>query len=99
MTTSYHLEIYGRTYAGFRWVYQYPLTAQRALAITALGAEGPNTLDAGDFAEIIDWRVVKETCEYSAPKHGVTQRTDTFKTLRGFRNGMTPARFSRLINR
>lgn len=98
MITTYHLEIFGRTYGGFKSCYQYPLTELRALALTLPGAEGPNTLDAGDFAEILDWRVVKETVEYVTPRHGVFTRTDTFKALRGFRNGMSPRRFYRLIN-
>lgn len=94
--TSYYLEIYGRTWSGAKTVYQYPLTAERA-KILATNSDDPER-DAGDFSEVIDYRVVEETCIYEQPRHGVSRRTDTFKTLRGFRNGMTPSRFYYLAN-
>ena len=79
---TYHLQVYGIAWGGFKAVYQYPAGSARAMILK--GLEKPTCLDAGDFQEILDWRLVEETI-------------DTFKTLRGFRNGMNPGRFNRLL--
>lgn len=85
------LEVYGHLWSGPRAVYSYtvdkaPVTDQEAHR------------RAGDFASLIDWRVVKNTCTYEKAGRGLLRRIDVFKTLRGFRNGMTPRRFYRLAN-
>ena len=88
-----HLEVYGRTWGGFKSVYQYSqhnATAQELI-------DNPGRF-AGDFESVIDYRVVEETNEYENVGRGLLRRVDTFKTLRGFRNGMTPRRFNRLAN-
>lgn len=94
----YHLEVYGRAWGGFRAVYQYTVTKERADAMIADGK--PSGLDAGDFESIIDWRLVEETNMVERTKSPpITRRVDTFRTLRGFRAGMTPKRFYCLANR
>jgi hypothetical protein len=87
---AYHLEIYGRTWAGFKAVYQYPGAAD-------ITAENVKRF-APDFAEVLDWRLVRAEHRYGAIGRGLSRRSDTYRTLRGFRNGMTPQRFYRLAN-
>jgi hypothetical protein len=86
-----HLEVYGHTWGGARAVYSYAPKASAAEVIA-----NPS-LYAGDFASLIDFRVVEETNTYEG-KGVIRRRIDTFKTHRGFRNGMTPRRFYRLAN-
>jgi len=88
-----HLQIFGYTFEGFKAAYQYTPKASAA-DVMAFPARF-----AGDFASVIDWRLVEETNEYErTSRPPITRRIDTFKTLRGFRAGMTPRRFDRIIN-
>ena len=86
-----HLQIYGYLWSGPRAVYQYTIPAPITSDIEA-------KRHAGDFESLIDWRLVSESNAYEDTGHGLSRRIDTFKTLRGFRNGMTPRRFDRLAN-
>lgn len=87
-----HLEVYGNTWGGFKAVYSY---TPQALAVEIIAK--PESF-APDFINLIDFRVVEETNKYEHVARGINRRVDTFKTLRGFRNGMTPTRFYRLAN-
>lgn len=91
---DYTLEVYGTVWGGFKSVYSYTISAERAQALIA---NKPDE-DAPDFADVIDWRVVQSTYEYEG-KGAIKRRIDTHRTLRGFRNGMTPRRFCQLANR
>lgn len=92
--THYTLEVYGSLWSGQRAVYSYSLDSCTAVAL--IKAETVKER-AGDFEAVIDWRLVEHasTYEKSPP---ITRRVDTWKTLRGFRNGMTPKRFYKLAN-
>ena len=97
METQYHLEIYGWAWGGFKATYSYIVTAENAEALRT-GAIDPERC-AGDFEHVIDWRLVRENCTYErTASPPITRRIDTFLTLRGFRNGMSPRRFYRLSN-
>lgn len=93
MRTTLHLEFYGWAWGGFKGCYQYTIPPGIAAAEVIAN---PKRF-AGDFESVIDFRVVEETNEYEG-KGTIKRRIDTFKTLRGFRNGMKPERFHRLIN-
>ena len=95
MTETYHLQVVGHIYTGQRCAYQYTITATRAAEL-AKGADASR--DAGDFAQVTDFRVVRETNEYETVSGNMWRRIDTFQTMRGFRAGMTPKRFNALIN-
>ena len=86
-----HLRVYGATWGGGRACYQYsvdkaPQTDQEAKRC------------AGDFESLIDWYVMEETNEYEDIGAGISRRIDTFKTLRGWRNGFSDARYNRIVN-
>lgn len=85
---SYKLEVYGHLWQGCRAVYSYSPDHK-------IETDAEAEREAGDFASLIDWRLLEVTHE---DHH--TKREDVIirrvKTLRGFRNGMTPARFYRL---
>jgi hypothetical protein len=85
------LEVYGYLWSGPRAVYSYnvekaPTTDQEAKVY------------AGDFQSLIDWRAVETSYSFERISRDVSRRIDTHKTLRGFRNGMTPRRFYRLAH-
>lgn len=86
---AFHLQIYGRTWSDRKAAYQYSLE-------TPIKTDKEAQQAAGDFASVIDWRLVEETNAYEHISHGIARRIDTLKTLRGFRNGMNPQRFARL---
>lgn len=91
-----HLEVYGRAWGGFRAFYSY--TIPEATPISSIEAN-PERF-AGDFEQVLDWRLVQETNAYErTSSQPITRRIDTFRTLRGFRNGMTPLRFYHHANR
>lgn len=90
---NYSLEVYGVTWGGFRSCYSYTLSRDTAEAILSHGDDTFTRRSCGDFSDLIDWRLVKCTHEYEK-----NRRTDTYKTLRGFRNGMRPTRFYRIAN-
>lgn len=86
--SGYSLEIYGYLWQGCRGVYVYPLPAAITTDAEAIGA-------AHDFMYVLDWRLVKRWS--TAHKKGRTyHRCNYERTLRGFRNGMSPRRFNRL---
>lgn len=99
--TEYTLEVYGYLWQGSRAVYSYRIEEPQAFALT--GPNGnPNRL-AGDFQDVIDWRLVRCVSTYErtgiASRSYITRRVDKYKTLRGFRAGMTPRRFYQMANR
>ena len=87
-----HLEVWGYLWSGAKAVYSYTpkATAEEVIA-------DPKRF-ASDFASLLDFRVVQESNTYEQIGHCLTRRIDTFKTLRGFRNGMKPNRFYRIAN-
>lgn len=85
---AYSLQVYGWLWDGSKAVYSYTLSEPFGSSDNK-SAE----LAAVDFQALIDWRLVKCTHEYEK-----NRRIDTYKTLRGFRNGMSPARFYHLVN-
>lgn len=90
---EYTLQVYGFLWQGSRAVYSYRITEPQALA---LQGDSPNPLRlAGDFQDVLDWRLVR--CLRTLTNRNNTR--EHRKTLRGFRNGMTPARFERMFNR
>lgn len=89
---TYHIEVYGHLWSGPRAVYSYTVPAPVDDDAAAKRA-------AGDFADLIDWRLVEHSCAYEQTKSPpILRQIDTYKTLRGFRNGMSPGRFYRLAN-
>lgn len=102
MLAEYHLEVYGYLWSGAKSVYSYQVDTGIALALadrTRKYSDDDAAKCAGDFSSLIDWRVVKHTFEYERTRSPpITRRIDTYRTLRGFRNGMTPQRFYRLAN-
>lgn len=91
---TYTLEVYGRTWEGCRSVYPYRLMAP-------VFTEEAVKRAAGDFAEVIDWRLVEHSTTYEtlrSARYSTKREIHTHRTLRGFRNGMTPGRFQRLAN-
>lgn len=91
MQKQIHLRVYGVTWAGYRACYQYsvdkaPITDQDAKRA------------AGDFQDLLDWHVCEETNEYESSGAGLLRRIDTFKTLRGWRNGFSNRRYARAVN-
>ena len=86
-----HLRVYGRTWAGYRSCYQYtvekPPTNEREAAQMA-----------GDFQSLDDWHVCQESNEYEKVSSGLCRRIDTFKTLRGWRNGFSNRLYDRIVN-
>ena len=85
------LRVYGHTWGGGRACYQYacnkaPETDAQAKSI------------AGDFESLIDWQVIEESNTYERLSHGLSRRIDTFKTLRGWRNGFSNRRYNRIVN-
>jgi hypothetical protein len=99
METTVSLQVYGRTWEGFKAVYQYSLPSDIATRAQADAIAAKAKSFAGDFSDIIDCRIVRVTHEYESRPGGLYRRIDTYRTLRGFRAGMTPRRFYRLINR
>ncbi len=93
--TAHHLEIYGIAWSGARCVYQYSVTREDAEALRSLKIMPERY--AGDFQSVLDWRLVRSEHTYyqSGP---LMRRCDHFKTLRGWRAGMTNRRFNRLAN-
>jgi hypothetical protein len=92
---TYHLQVYGTTWGGAVSVYEYTITRNDADSLLAQHAD-PEAF-AGDFQNVRDWRLVSESTLYEGT-HTIKRRIDTFKTLRGFRSGMTPKRFHGLLN-
>ena len=91
MQTQIILRVYGVTWSGGRACYQYnvdkaPENDREAKSI------------AGDFESLIDWHVIQETNEYEQVGAGLSRRVDTFKTLRGWRNGFSDRRYNRIVN-
>lgn len=83
--TNYTLEVYGRLWDGAKACSYYSLDK-----IVSTYEEASRV--AGDFAQVIDWRLVKH--DYSWSRQGRTSTLiDTKTTLRGWRNGMTCQRF------
>ena len=91
MQTEYTLEVYGYLWSGPRAVYSYRTK-------TAVESDAAAKQIAGDFSSLIDWRCVRCTSFYESLSRGISRRVDEYKTLRGFRNGMSPRRFYRLAN-
>jgi hypothetical protein len=86
---TYRLEVYGVLWQGSRAACVYPVDAARAAVIRNYGNdEYPY---AGDFQAILDFRLVEISRTFKRQEF-----TERQKTLRGFRNGMTPARFRRI---
>jgi hypothetical protein len=92
---EYTLEIYGYSWEGRRCVYSYRIEQAQALALQGPNPE-PRRL-AGDFESVIDWRLVSCQSTYEGNRT-IKRGTDRYKTIRGFRNGMSPRRFYRLAN-
>lgn len=90
--TTLTLEIYGYLWSGPRSVYSYSLPPG-----TTVTDDNVKRF-AGDFESVLDWRLIRTTHSYERKSSGLFSRTDLYKTLRGFRNGMTPQRFYRLAN-
>ncbi len=89
------LQVYGFLWCGAKSCYQYSITREQCDMLL----ENENLRAySGDFESVLDWRLVKETCVYEKVSGSVNRRIDTFKTLRGFSNGMTPQHFQRIIN-
>lgn len=85
------VRVYGRLWSGARACHQYnvtdaPLTDAEAKRV------------AGDFESLIDWHVLEKTIEYERTSRGSSRRIDTFRTLRGWRNGFTNKRYDRIVN-
>ncbi len=85
--TVYSLQVCGKTWSGFKAVYTYKLLTKPIMTDDEAKAV------AGDFESLTDWRLVSYTAECRRGRVSVTT-TIIRKTLRGFRNGMTPRRFS-----
>ena len=85
------LQIYGVTWGGSRACHQCSLT----MGAVADLIRSPSKVGsyAGDFQSVIDWRLVAEQKTYAN-----NRRETVWKTLRGFRNGMTLRRYNRIIN-
>lgn len=90
---TYHLQVYGFTYEGFRSCYQYTINEP----IMPLSDVAAVKRLAPDFESLIDYRIVKETNEYEPTSRGLSRRIDTFKTLRGWRT-FSNRRYSRCVN-
>jgi hypothetical protein len=89
--TNIILQVFGHTWAGYRACYEYTVKTPPANNDEARHL-------APDFQCLIDYRVVSETNEYEDLRSGLFRRIDTFKTLRGWHNGMTNRRFAKIIN-
>ena len=87
------LEVYGHLWNGARATYTYKVGSARAQILKNM--DQPTTLDMGDFASVLDWRLT-ETTTVTERRGSVVRHISTTKTLRGFRNGMTPTRFAAL---
>ena len=88
---TYHLRVYGYMWSGPRACYQY--TLQKPITTDAEAKQA-----AGDFESLIDWHLCQETNEYVDAGRGLSRRIDTFKTLRGWRNGFSNRRYDRIVN-
>ena len=91
MTTEIFVRVYGYLWSGPRACYQYkvdvaPTTDAEAKRI------------AGDFMSLIDWHVTRVTTEYEHEAGGLSRSVTTYKTLRGWRAGMTNRRYDRAVN-
>ncbi len=94
---SYTLQVYGFAWGGFRGTYSYTLDTGTALAIAGRKdpfASADAARCAGDFADLIDWRLIETSSQFER-KGSTLRRVTVQKTLRGYRNGMTPARFAK----
>ena len=91
MHAKFTLEAYGYLLSGSRAVYSYVVQAP-------VNSDAEAWRAAGDFESLIDWRCVRCSTKYEQAGHGLLRRVDEYKTLRGFRAGMTPRRFYRLAN-
>lgn len=92
-----NLQVYGVTWAGYRATYSYSLSSADVAAILE-GSATPERF-AGDFSAVLDWRLVECSSTYELIRPNLGRRIDTYRTLRGFRAGMSPRRFYRLANR
>lgn len=85
-----NLLVYGRFWNGAHGVYSYTID------------EAPADTDeasrlAGDFATVLDWKVIRSTTERQRVRSGIDRTVATRKTLRGWRNGMRDERYCRLM--
>jgi hypothetical protein len=97
---TYHLQVYGYLWSGPTAVYSYTVPADKVeKLLNAHEADCQTKACAGDFAALLDWRLVREDVAYErTASPPILRRIDTYRTLRGFRNGMRPSRFYRLAN-
>lgn len=96
------LQVVGHAWQGFAACMEYPTTETpktraEAAKLAADVLKRP-TKYAGDFQDVSDVRIVVHSHEWGTPAAGVEVHTHTARTLRGFRSGMTPRRFSRIVN-
>lgn len=93
MQKQIHVRVYGYLWSGARACYRYSQNITKAPK-----TESEAESIASDFASLIDWHVIEETNEYESAGRGLLRRIDTFKTLRGWRNGFSNRRYDRAVN-
>ena len=91
MQTQIIVRVYGVTWSGGRACYQYNVAK-------APENDAEAKRIAGDFESLLDYHVIQETNEYEQVGAGFSRRIDTFKTLRGWRNGFSDRRYNRIVN-
>lgn len=87
-----HMRVYGQTWGGARACYQYTIESVPADIAAASRV-------AVDFQQLFDYHVTQESNTYEHVGRGISRRVDTFRTLRGWRAGMTNRRYDRAVNK
>ena len=85
------LRVYGRLWSGPRACYQYNVA-------TAPADDTAARRMAGDFESLLDYHVVQATHAYEPAGAGLLRRVDSYKTLRGWRNGFSNRKYDRAVN-
>ena len=111
MNTALHFEVIGRTWEGRKAAYQYTTTANVPFwprRVARMVRDGlvrgdrrelpPSVPDMGDFACILDVRIIHEANAYESTRGGISRRIDTFTTLAGWRDSRSAKRYAKATN-
>ncbi len=89
---TFFLRVYGYLWSGGRACYEYRVEA-------APQSDEAAKRIAGDFESLIDWHVTRRETNAKFSRSGeLAHEIVTFKTLRGWRNGFSNARYTRIVH-